>query len=130
MAKAPQKPKAPRKGRRPRKPLAIIDPDDLQVCCVGGSRLREAMEEALTDREHVIMCRVHEGTLASIDMLVEAGLADSRSSAAAFLIQEGIKADAPLFVRIKDVTTKIAALKNELRRLVEPAEREDPPKAS
>jgi hypothetical protein len=109
--------------RKPRRPRAIAIPiisGDAQACCVGGVRLSEAMEDALSDRDHVIMCRVNDPALESIDTLVEAGLCDSRSTAAAFLIREGIKADAELFNRIREVTQKISALKSELRQLIEP----------
>jgi hypothetical protein len=121
-----KKPGAERKSnaeKKPRRPRAIAIPiisDDAQACCVGGVRLSEAMEDALSDRDHVIMCRVNDPTLGAIDTLVEAGLCDSRSTAAAFLIREGIKADAELFNRIRDVTQKISALKSELRQLIEP----------
>jgi hypothetical protein len=117
---AETKSKVEKKVRRPRAIAIPIISDDAQACCVGGVRLSEAMEDALSDRDHVIMCRVNDPTLESIDTLVEAGLCDSRSTAAAFLIREGIKADAQLFSRIRDVTQKISALKSELRQLIEP----------
>lgn len=113
-------PKSEKKPRRMRAFAIPINTEDAQVCCVGGVGLSKAMEDALADRDHVIMCRVNDPTLESIDTLVEAGLCDSRSTAAAFLIQEGIKADAELFNRIRDVTQKISALKSELRHLIEP----------
>jgi hypothetical protein len=116
-----------KKGRKAlrAKAIAIVNPDDGQICCVGGARLSEAMEDALEGREHVIMCRVNESTLEAVDVLVEAGLCDSRSTAAAFLIREGIKADADLFERIRDVTARITELKAELRKLVEPVMKDD-----
>jgi hypothetical protein len=115
--------KTEKKKARVAKAIAFCS-DDPEVCCVGGIRLSEAMEDALSGRDHVVMCRVNDTTLESIDALVEAGLCDSRSTAGAFLIQEGIKADAHLFNRIRDVTQQIAALKSDLRRLIEPVLRE------
>jgi hypothetical protein len=55
-------------------------------------------------------------------MLVEAELARSRSEAAALLIGEGTKANAPLFERIRQITDQIAALRGQLRQSVQDEE--------
>ena len=79
----------------------------------------QTLGEALQGRGNVVMVRVNDETLAHLDMLVEAELARSRSEAAALLISEGMKANAPLFERIRQITDQIAALRGQLRQSVQ-----------
>ncbi len=74
--------------------------------------------KALQDRANVVMVRVNNESLAYLDMLVEADVTKSRSESAAFLINEGIKANDALFGRIREITDQIAALKAQLRESV------------
>ena len=93
-------------------------------CCASGDELAEAIRQALTGRDQVVMVRVNDELLKHLDMLVEAGICRSRSSAATFMIREGIKANAALFEKISEVAEQIAALRRKLKDLVEPAEQE------
>lgn len=77
--------------------------------------LGKAMSEALRDRGNVVMVRVNDDALAYLDMLVDADICKSRSESAAFLINEGVKANDPLFDRIKTITDQIAELRAKLR---------------
>lgn len=95
------------------------------LCCASGDKLAEAIEHALTDREHVVMVRVNDEVLRQLDMLVESGICKSRSSAATFMIREGTKSNAPLFAQISKTTEEILALKEKLRGLVQGADEED-----
>jgi len=98
----------------------------------GGATLKNAWKsvenigqtlgEALQGRGNVVMVRVNDGTLAHLDMLVEAELARSRSEAAALLISEGMKANGPLFERIRQITDQIAALRSQLKVSVQDEE--------
>ena len=81
--------------------------------------LGKALGSALTDRANVVMVRVNNESLAYLDMLVEADITKSRSESAAFLINEGIKANEALFKKIRDITDQIAALKSQLRESVD-----------
>lgn len=91
----------------------------------GGATLKSAWKsvenigqtlgEALQGRGNVVMVRVNDETLAHLDMLVEAEMARSRSEAAALLISEGMKANGPLFERIRQITDQIAALRGQLK---------------
>jgi len=65
------------------------------------------------------MVRVSNELLKHLDMLVEAGICRSRSSAATFMIREGIKANRALFEKISEVAAQIASLRAKLRDLVE-----------
>ena len=82
----------------------------------------QTLGEALQGRGNVVMVRVNDETLAHLDMLVEGELARSRSEAAALLISEGMKANAPLFERIRQITDQITALRGQLRQSVQEEE--------
>jgi hypothetical protein len=78
----------------------------------------QTLSVALQGRGNVVMVRVNDEALAHLDMLVEAEVTKSRSESAAFLINEGINANQGLFDRIKNITEKISALREQLRQEV------------
>jgi len=80
--------------------------------------LGKALGSALQDRANVVMVRVNDDSLRYLDMLVEADITNSRSESAAFLINEGIKANESLFNKIRDITDQITTLKSQLREVV------------
>lgn len=80
--------------------------------------LGKALGSALQDRANVVMVRVNDDSLSYLDMLVEADVTKSRSESAAFLINEGIKANETLFNRIREITDQISALRSQLRQTV------------
>ena len=84
--------------------------------------LSKALGNALQDRGNVVMVRVNDDSLHYLDMLVEADITKSRSESAAFLINEGIKANEALFNKIREITDQIGALKAQLRETVNVAE--------
>ena len=84
-----------------------------------AAKMKEALEQALSGRANVLMIRVNDETLKYLDMLVEADICKSRSQSAAFLIAEGIKANESLFQQISVVTEQIAALRAQLREMVQ-----------
>jgi len=61
-------------------------------------------------RSNVIASRIRDGELRSIDMLIEAGLFNTRSEAVAYLVGEGIKAK-------KDVFDKVSSTLQDIRRI-------------
>ncbi len=80
--------------------------------------LGKALGNALQDRANVVMVRVNDDSLSYLDMLVDADITKSRSESAAFLINEGIKANETLFNKIREITDQIAALRSQLRETV------------
>jgi len=78
----------------------------------------QTLGEALQGRGNVVMVRVNDEALAHLDMLVEAEITKSRSGSAAFLINEGIRANEALFARISTITDQIAVLREQLRQEV------------
>lgn len=84
----------------------------------------KAIESALSARDHVVMVRVNDESLKSLDALVQSGIFKSRSESAAFLISEGIKAQSALFDRIAQKTEEIERLRSELKSIVHPPDAE------
>lgn len=80
--------------------------------------LGKTLAGAMQDRANVVMVRVNDESLQNLDMLVEADITKSRSESAAFLINEGVKANQELFGRISTITEQIAALRAQLRESV------------
>ena len=74
--------------------------------------------------DSVVRIQISRDSLAKLDELAEAGIVNSRSEAAAFLIGEGAAARSQLFERIAEKTEMIRKVKEELGSLVdeEPAE--------
>ena len=94
-----------------------------------GENLKETLEGALSARENVVMVRLNKESVGRLDELVESGVVNSRSEAAAFLIGEGIKKRQGLFDQISDKIDEIRKAKDELRHLLEesPAESDEEP---
>ena len=81
--------------------------------------LKDTIEGVRSARDSVVMVRVDRESLTRLDDLVEAGIASSRSEAAAFLIGEGVKARSGLFERISDKIDQIKRTREELRLLID-----------
>jgi Arc/MetJ-type ribon-helix-helix transcriptional regulator len=88
-----------------------------------GESIRETVQAVMSSRDNVVMVRVNKDTLTRLDELVEAGILNSRSEAAAFLIAEGIKARRDLFDKISEKIQQIRRTREELRKLLD----EEPP---
>ena len=80
----------------------------------------QAVGVALQGRGNVVMVRVNDNALRHLDMLVDAEITKSRSESAAYLINEGIKANQALYDKIAQVTDQIADLRQQLRESVKP----------
>jgi len=75
-----------------------------------------AIHDALKGRGNIVMTRVADEDLTSVDLLVEAGLFASRSECAAFLIRQGLEARKDLLERVKDTAEKIRQLKEKVKK--------------
>lgn len=82
--------------------------------------VNKAVERAMNVRDTTVLVRLSESSSDSIDTLVSAGIFKGRADAAAFLIEEGIKAQVPLFQRIQEKLSEIEKLRDELRNSVAP----------
>ncbi len=80
--------------------------------------IKKAIDQALANRNIVLTIRVNEESNKKLNMLVDAGLFKSRSESAAFLIEEGIKSQGPLFKKITERLEKIDRIREELKNIV------------
>jgi len=80
--------------------------------------IRKVIDRALASRNTVLTIRVNDESNKKLNMLVEAGLFKSRSESAAFLIEEGIKSQGPLFLKITDKLKKMEKIRDELKDIV------------
>lgn len=88
-----------------------------------GRRIGNIVEAAtIGNRDNVVMVRVDDAALARLDDLVEADIFKSRSQAAAFLLDAGIRAQQPLFNQIDAKVREIRKLREELREMTRSGE--------
>ncbi len=80
--------------------------------------VNKAVERAMNVRDTTVLVRLSDASSDAIDTLVSAGIFKGRADASAFLIDEGIKAQAALFQRIQDKLGEIEKLRQELRSSV------------
>ena len=80
----------------------------------------KAVERAMNVRDTTVLLRLSDESSDKVDTLVSAGVFRSRAEAAAFLIEEGIKAQSSLFQRIQDKLSEIENLRAELRNSISP----------
>ena len=84
-----------------------------------GRDISRTVERALSAKDdYVVAVKVSHEAQDKLEQLVQAGVFRSRAEAAAFLIDEGIKAQAPLFERVATKLSEIERLRAELRGLV------------
>lgn len=84
-----------------------------------GDSIRESINTVRTTRDSVVMVRLSKDSLEKLDELVDSGVTNSRSEAAAFLIGEGVKARSDLFDKIAEQTRVIREAREKLRQLLE-----------
>ena len=89
------------------------------VATTVGESLRTTIESVHSKRDNVVMVRVSRESLARLDELVDCGLTNSRSEAAAFLIAEGIKAREDLYGKIAEQSKVIRQAKERLKALLD-----------
>jgi len=80
--------------------------------------VKNTIDKALISRNTVLTIRVNDESNEKLSMLVETGLFKSRSESAAFLIDEGIKKQTPLFKKIEKKMAEIQKLKDELTGII------------
>ena len=84
-----------------------------------GESIRDTIKSVKSTRDNVVMLRIDSESLGKIDELVDSGVTNSRSAAAAFLVEEGIKARSDLFDKIAEETEVIRKAKERIRSLLE-----------
>ena len=102
-----------------------VDDDDVSdaigevIATTLGDSLRTTIESVRSKRDNVVMVRVSRESLSRLDELVDCGLTNSRSEAAAFLIAEGIKAREGLYETIAEQSKVIRQAKERLKALLD-----------
>jgi hypothetical protein len=88
-----------------------------------GRDLSRTIERALSAKDdYVVAVRLSHEAQDRLEQLVTAGVFRTRAEAAAFLIDEGIKAQQPLFERVSQKLSEIERLRAELRGMIAPTE--------
>ena len=86
-----------------------------------GRDISRTIERAMAAKDdYVVAVKVSPEAQERLEQLVQAGVFRSRAEAAAFLIDEGIKAQSPLFDRVRQKLSEIERLRAELRGMINP----------
>ena len=80
--------------------------------------IKRVLDKTLSSRNTVLTIRVDDESNKKMNMLVESGIFRSRSESAAFLIQEGIRNQENLFLKISAKLEKIEKIKKELSGII------------
>ena len=84
-----------------------------------GRDISRTIERAMSAKDdYVVAVKLSHEAQEKLENLVQAGVFHSRAEAAAFLIDEGIKAQTPLFERVQQKLSEIERLRAELRGMV------------
>ena len=84
-----------------------------------GRDISRTIERAISAKDdYVVAVKVSHEAQERLEQLVQSGVFRSRAEAAAFLIDEGIKAQTPLFERVGQKLSEIERLRAELRGMV------------
>jgi hypothetical protein len=84
-----------------------------------GRDISRTIERAISAKDdYMIAVKVSQDAQKKLGQLVQAGVFGTRAEAAAFLIDEGIKTQGPLFERVEQKLAEIERLRAELRGLV------------
>jgi hypothetical protein len=85
-----------------------------------GRDISRTIERAISAKDdYMIAVKVSQDAQKKLGQLVQAGVFGTRAEAAAFLIDEGIKTQGPLFERVEQKLAEIERLRAELRGLVD-----------
>src|SRR5262249_11536887 len=85
-----------------------------------GRDISRTIERAISAKDdYMLAVKVSQGAQVKLGQLVQAGVFGTRAGAAAFLIDEGIKSQGPLFERVEQKLAKIERLRAELRGMLD-----------
>ena len=84
-----------------------------------GRDISRTVERALSAKDdYVVAVKLSHEAQDSLEQLVQAGVFRTRAEAAAFLIDEGIRAQSELFARVSAKLSEIERLRAELRGMI------------
>ena len=85
------------------------------MICITGDLGASRTEMKRQPRDHVVMVRVDDESLEGLDSWITAGVADSRSEAAALFIREGLSLRSQELAELKVSIDKLEQAQEELR---------------
>ena len=84
-----------------------------------GRDISRTIERAISAKDdYMLAVKVSQDAQIKLGQLVQAGVFGTRAEAAAFLIDQGIKSQGPLFERVEQKLAEIERLRAELRGMV------------
>ena len=84
-----------------------------------GRDISRTIERAISAKDdYMLAVKVSHDAQVRLGQLVQAGVFGTRAEAAAFLIDEGIKSQGPLFERVEQKLGEIERLRAELRGMI------------
>ena len=84
-----------------------------------GRDISRTIEKAMSAKDdYVVAVKISPEAQGKLEALVQAGVFRSRSEAAGFLIDEGIKTQSALFERVRQKLAEIERLRAELRGMI------------
>jgi hypothetical protein len=84
-----------------------------------GRDISRTIERAISAKDdYMLAVKVSHDAQIKLGQLVQAGVFGTRAEAAAFLMDEGIKSQGPLFERVEQKLAEIERLRAELRGMV------------
>ena len=84
-----------------------------------GRDISRTIERAISAKDdYMLAVKVSQDAQVKLGQLVQAGVFGTRAEAAAFLIDEGIKSQGPLFERVEQKLGEIERLRAELRGMI------------
>ncbi len=100
---------------------SVLGPGGAVVGGVLGASesIRETLKAVRTARDSQVMVRLNKESLRKLDDLVNCGLTNSRSEAAAFLIAEGVRARADLYDKIAEQSEIIRKAREQMSHLLD-----------
>lgn len=85
-----------------------------------GRDISRTIERAISAKDdYMLAVKVSHDAQIKLGQLVQAGVFGTRAEAAAFLIDEGIKSQGPLFERVEQKLGEIERLRAELRGMID-----------
>lgn len=105
--------------------LEDLDPEECKVVCMPLGLSSTLRDMAKGSRDNVVMVRVDDETVRSLDAWIETGAVKSRSEAAALFIREGLAIRAEELRDLEDALREVEEAKERLRRKARSVLREE-----
>ncbi len=116
VLREPEREENSEKARVSVREMASRIPESLSAI---GRDISRTIERAISMKdEYMVAVRISPQAQEKLAQLEQAGVFRNRAEAAAFLIDEGIKAQSPLFERVELKLAEIERLREELRGMV------------